>query len=563
MPGFNIALGKHNFPIIYLDDYRLSCDSIVSEKYDVRKFTLKKFENDNLFVDIDEYLLVLEGVILNKKDFLRSERSWEETVISLYKQKGDNFFGEFRGSFSGALFDKTQNKWIIFTDHIGSKQLYYSKRGEELYLTSEITDLYALFKEHGLNYSLDEQGAYMLLSYGYMLNNYTLCNEIKKLKPGCYIKYENNNFSTHQYYTLPDKYDESIDEVEAIEQIDELFRNAIKLQFDKDKEYGHKHLVALSGGLDSRMTSWVAHEMGYKDQLNFTFSQGGYLDETIAKEIASDLKHEWIFKALDNGNFLTDIDEINKLSGGNTLFYGLAHGNSALKYINFNELGILHSGQLGDIIISSFEMSKSTTPKPNSYKYIYKIETNNDLNKLSCELTNITERGFNSINLGLLPAQKYTETHSPFYDVDFIDYCFKIPLNHRINHNLYKKWVLKKYPGAADYIWESTKSKITDKYLGVFGKEIPIKQLPNKILRKLGFKKNPTDTAFHMNPLGYWYKTNPDLKEFQDNYFNENIERLDEYKEIKKDCIELYQTGNGSEKNQVLTLLSALKLFFN
>src|SRR5690606_29863601 len=126
-------------------------------------------------------------------------------------------------------------------------------------------------------------------------------NEIKRLMVGYYIKIKNNTLIHEKYYTLRNEPIE-ISEKEAIDEIDKRFRDAVELAFEKDKEYGYKHIATLSGGLDSRMTVWVAHELGYSNQLNLTFSQSNYLDETIAKEIAIELKHEWLFKALDNGN---------------------------------------------------------------------------------------------------------------------------------------------------------------------------------------------------------------------------------------------------------------------
>lgn len=555
MPGFNIAVGKHEFPVRYIDDCGLSCNTILNDEFTVQKFTLKKFEDDKLFIDREDYTLVLEGVILNKKEIQKPKLSWEETVISLYREKGESFYSQFRGSFSGALYDKNVKKWIIFTDHIGSKHIYYSKRGEQVYLSSEIADLYELFRDSGLDYSLDEQSAYMLLSYGYMLEDFTLCSEIKKLRSGSYIKIEEGSFSIERYYRLPEIYDQTISEDEAIERVDELFRNAISLQFEKDKEYGYKHLVALSGGLDSRMTSWVAHDMGYTDQLNFTFSQSGYLDETIAKEIASDLKHEWIFKALDNGLLLKNIEEIINYSGGNILSYSLSHGHFGLKDLNLKNYGILHSGLLGDVLKGDY-INKNGRGEF-SKKYLSRVKFNITYNNKEQFITN--QRAFNGIHHSLVMTNHFTEGMSPFYDINFLSYSITLSPKIRDNRNIYKKWILKKYPKAADYVWESTKSKITAPHLKVLGKDIPIKQIPQKVLTKLGLIKPPSTTAFHMNPLSYWYKTNPVLKEFQDNYFKNNIERLSNYSVLKKDSIDLYRTGNGVEKNQVLTLLSALK----
>ena len=53
-------------------------------------------------------------------------------------------------------------------------------------------------------------------------------------------------------------------------------------------------MACLSGGLDSRMTVWVAHDLGYTHQLNMTFCQSNYLDFKIAQQIATDLRHDFM-----------------------------------------------------------------------------------------------------------------------------------------------------------------------------------------------------------------------------------------------------------------------------
>ena len=66
-----------------------------------------------------------------------------------------------------------------------------------------------------------------------------------------------------------------------------------------------------------------------------------------------------------------------------------------------------------------------------------------------------------------------------------------------------------------------------------------------------------------MNPLDYWYNTNADLKEFINNYYSSNIDRLNFDYDLKKDCMFLFSEGSNLEKNQVLTLLAVLKIYFN
>jgi asparagine synthase (glutamine-hydrolysing) len=179
------------------------------------------------------------------------------------------------------------------------------------------------------------------------------------------------------------------------------------------------------------------------------------------------------------------------------------------------------------------------------------------------ELSFLYQRGFNGTNSSYLSSQLYTEEVTPFCTIDFLEYSLSIPMNARANHYIYKKWIVKKYPRAAEYVYEPTKQKLSRKtiYIRVGNKRIPINQIHSSILRKLGLKPKPLETRFNMNPLDYWYATNRDLKNFSDHYFGENIRRIDSYSELGDICRKLYNTGTVMEKSQVLTLLSAVKLY--
>lgn len=311
------------------------------------------------------------------------------------------------------------------------------------------------------------------------------------------------------------------------------------------------------------MTSWVAHDMGYVDQLNFTFSQTNYWDEIIPKQIASDLKHEWIFKALDNGLWLKEVDRVTGYTGGNVIYYGTAHGESCMRYINFDEFGLLHSGQIGDGINGSY-LTSTTNGEfrlgmwATSEKYINNLHI--DLEQYQdAEIGCIYTRALNGVINGQQYEYNYTETLSPFLDLDFVEACFNMPLELRENHYLYNQWVLKKYPKAADYVWEAIGCKITEPTIHFAGRVIPTSRIIPKIINRIKANSG-TNTKKHMNPIGYYLSKNEELKEFIDSYFG--------YKDLIKDDIifrivadfELH--GTTSEKLQAVTLLSTLKLFY-
>ena len=343
--------------------------------------------------------------------------------------------------------------------------------------------------------TVDETGCYMTMTHGFCIEDRTLVNEVHKLIAGHYYELTPNGLRTIRYHQFSNIPDNTISEEEAVEGIDRLFRNAIKLQFEKDREYGYRHLACLSGGLDSRMTVWVAHQMGYTNQLNITFSQSGYLDFSIAQQIAIDLHHDWLFKPLDGGDFIDMIEEITPITYGSTNFFNLAHGKSMEDLINYEPFGIIHTGQIGDSIIGTFFKKNEYNPEfkigqsAYSFELIerladYKFVEDYKNEEIFCLYT----RAFTGADQGLLTFQENSESCSPFIDVDFLEFCYKIPLNLRYGHKIYFDWILQKYPDAAKYVWEHTGEIIKSfenkekKYVWVWVRSFPlpvIRSLPS------------------------------------------------------------------------------------
>lgn len=533
-------------------------------------YMIKKFEQDKLFNETDEYIVLLDGVILNKRQliedggFNHDDLQWLHTIERLYKEKGEHFFCELRGSFAGALYDKTLDKWIIFGDQLGTKYTYYSKVGD-FFVCAEMCDMvYESLKLNDIKYELDVQSAKLLLSYGYMIEDRTLCNVIKKIQPGCYIVVENGQIEEKRYYLLNNDAEEGLSEQETIDKVNLLFRQAVRRQFEKDNEYGYKHIVALSGGLDSRMTSFVAQDCGYTNQLNSTFSQTDYWDEIVPKQMAAYMKHEWLFKALDNGIWLKDVDEVTTMTGGNVAFQTVAHGNSLLKYVNFSSLGLCHTGQIGDSVIS-------TNIKPDDeFEFGFGAYNMNGVDdtgfKPSMQFKN-KELGFwyyralSGANAGIQYIYNYSESLSPFLDLDFLEFSLKIPWKYRRAHELYKKWIIQKYPEAAQFVWEKIGYKITDKTIKVRGRKIPVKKILKKVSSIFDLKKKiGIESIKHMNPYGYYLNVNKELKTLLLEYFNYIDNVADD--SLRSTLLQIKNTEDSQEFLLAVSLLAAIKKYY-
>ena len=68
------------------------------------------------------------------------------------------------------------------------------------------------------------------------------------------------------------------------------------------------------------------------------------------KKIASDHGFDFIFHSLDNGNFLKNIDECVFVNEALALYSGAAHQQFSLKLLEWENLGLLHTGEIGDLI---------------------------------------------------------------------------------------------------------------------------------------------------------------------------------------------------------------------
>lgn len=540
------------------------------EKYIDEYFCLErdlniKFYKDSLFFIHGNKLFLLEGVILNNHELKKiyNLNSWKETFIKLYEEKNLKFLSELRGRFHGIIYDFENKKLTLFTDQLKSKNIYYCLKENSFLFTTNISELASLEKENNI---LDEDAAYLLLTFGGTLEERTLFKNIKKLNFATLLEIDLlKRIEKKQYWMFNNTEERTLKKENIINEIDRLFRQAIRREYEKDIEYGYSHLVPLSAGRDSRMNTWVAHELGYnKNVLNMTFSETEEDDEKVPKKIAEDLKHEWIFKSLNNGNCCYDLEEISIDICGEVHFGTLCPGNSIIKNLNFKNFGILHTGQVGDLCY--YGSNKKKISKENLIKcsYIYsKKLLHKVIEKEIIKNFYANEEIFNYVNRGIHVTcessllYKEIEVISPFLDIDFLEFCLKIPDRTEYWSKIYDSWILSKYPKAAKY--KRNGRKIGEHSIRIFGKNIVISQVVPKILKLL---MNSNKENIGMNPFDKWYNINKELRDKFDQYFRENIDKLANNVELKNDCENLYVNGTAREKAQVLGLLATLKLYF-
>ena len=68
MPGFIAHIGKSNIKFAEEKRQKLVVNSMKSEDFQIERRVVNKFMNDRLFADLEDYLIVVEGVVLNNHE---------------------------------------------------------------------------------------------------------------------------------------------------------------------------------------------------------------------------------------------------------------------------------------------------------------------------------------------------------------------------------------------------------------------------------------------------------------------------------------------------------------
>lgn len=559
MFGWNIILKKNKIKDNNLASYE---DEFLKIYYNPHF----KFKEDKVFYIDDNYVIGLDGIIFNKKSLMEEakESHWGKTILKLYQEK-EKFFDMLRGSFNGFIYEKKSKKIITYTNHLGDRPLFYYNQNDFKIITSDFNNMVEILKLNNFKYSLSENAVKFMLTYGFMLDDSTYINEVKRLMPGSFIRIK-ENIEVENYFRFgEDEVIKGLKEEEIINEIDRLFNNAVKLQMDKDLEYGYKSVLDISGGLDSRTINYVSKKHGYDNIINLSYSQIDSYEERVTEQLVKDLGFDYIYKALDNASFLKDVDKLVNMNYGLSVYCGITGGAQLLEQINCENLGIQHTGLLGDVADGTFETEPIQREAIYDGNFRFSKVLSDEILPKEVLKNYKNQEMFYFYTRGILAGvsthfirRNYLETFSPFADVDFLRFSHRIPLDIRLNNKIFKKWLITKYPEATKVVYDKTMCNISASKFEIFLKKLQLKGW-DKLKVTLGLKKEKTNRG--MNPYDYWYKNNKELKLFLDSYYKENIKRVEDEK-IKALIEEVYEKGITMDKGCAITVLGAIKAYF-
>jgi len=541
----------------------------ILEKGTIGRYVINKLVNDRFFGTKEGITICLEGVNLGGEI-----KSFDDFFIE-YRKNSVEFIKNLKGSFSGFIVDENIQKVFVFNDHLSTKNIfyYYDERFGFVFC-SELKAISKLLRKQEIPISLNRDAVYMMALYGFLLEDNTYLNEVKKLSYGSVIvfDYKAHTISINNYFYYQSLKNEKITLSDAIVEINSLFEQSVIRCWNKDLEYGNCHLSLLSGGMDARTNVIVAKELGFKNISTITFGQSNSQDVRYAQDIAVGENLNHFTRFLDNPSYLIDDIENNyvKPNDGLMMYHTSAHMSSTVKSFNTQPYSLLHTGQIGDVLLGSFSQDKFDFKK-NKAKIGYtgnvgeeellkKIESLNSIldkyQDLGYEIYSYEQRQINATLVGDRSLNNIIDNISPFYDLDLINFCLSLPSDLKKNQMIYYDWLNKYHKNILNYPWEKIQLKPNNKFKIVYGRY---------------YKKyfNGAKKYFHlnydsMNPYAVWIKKYPFILETLNQTLNEEIDSHYIDAELKKDLIQIYNQDIFEFRNKfaVITALLALKLHF-
>ena len=266
------------------------------------------------FMDLNKRrVLVYNGEIYNYKDLIKVHNlalnTKSDTEVLFKLMSNPNFdIKELNGIFAFAIYDVNKSSLELYRDRLGVKPLYYYHDDEIFIFASEAKVIYSFLNNLNINY----QALSEYLSFGHSNSEQTIISGVKKLGPGCSLKFDITNFElvVTKFWAVEDLVDQQIKPSykQAQKHTKRLLINAIERQCISDVSVG----AYLSGGIDSSAVVAIASKFTEKklNTYSVSFDKNPHSELKSAANIARKYNtnhHEFEVSTKNIDSFLTKL----------------------------------------------------------------------------------------------------------------------------------------------------------------------------------------------------------------------------------------------------------------
>ena len=208
-----------------------------------------------------------------------------EVIVNLYAEYREECLQYLRGMFAFVIWDKKEKTLFGARDRMGIKPFYYYSDNEKFVWASEIK---SILTNEDIEIHINPFAIDQYLTYGYILRNFSIYKEIKKLEPGSFFLIKPNEMgqiNTKRYWTLSFQPDFSKAYTQWKEELREELAQSVKMRMISDVPLG----AFLSGGIDS---SSVVALMGLQSSqpvktFSIGFKEQSYNELQYARVVAN------------------------------------------------------------------------------------------------------------------------------------------------------------------------------------------------------------------------------------------------------------------------------------
>lgn len=204
-----------------------------------------------------------------------------EVVLQAFAEWGTDAISRFNGMFAFAVWDRQRRELVLARDRVGIKPLYVARVGDTLLFASEIK---AILRHPAVRTGLDPEALLEYFTFQNFFTERTLFKGVSLLPAGSFLRVRLGDPmpAPRRYWDF--NFQEpggGVDEAEYLEEVDRLFRQAVRRQLVADVPIGSY----LSGGMDSgSITALAAAELAHMR----TFTVGFDLRSASGMELAFD-----------------------------------------------------------------------------------------------------------------------------------------------------------------------------------------------------------------------------------------------------------------------------------
>lgn len=468
-----------------------------------------KFPAEKVCFENEDWLIHFDGIILNS-DALKTVlacSSNQDILLQLYRKHGAELVFHAKGLYSLVLWDKQAQTILVTNDLLSKRSIFYCIREQMLCYASSYHDLLDLLKQEGHRPPVDKRALADMIRQGFVSGSRTYLEQVSYLNAFESLVVDLRAGKTQLIHHSMDGVTIPSGEDAIVDKFEELFSTAVKLQFQKNAEYGYTQCATLSGGMDSRSCLLTAHKLGFnKGILCFNYAQSGSLDYSISKDIAADLGLDHLFYPMDAAVFLGRLGDAMAMNECMQSGIGATGARTMATILDTSNFGLISIGICGGELMGDLVRRIRRNESGNKLIRIAKRA----FNKLKEELTHPEFKAedycfdLQEYLCHLRASQNFPhmfldkcECVSPFMDEDVVMFVLQLNPGLLYDRRVYRKWMCRYIPNS--YIVTSSCTTVDSSMV----KELLAKWKYRVLTRRNGISQ------WDMNPVNRWLETLP------------------------------------------------------